>query len=363
MSGGTILIAGGYGHVGSRVAADLAPDFPGRVVVAGRDAEQAKAAAAALGHGVRGRALDVTVPQSVTAALDDASVVLSCIDQSERGLLHAAIQRGLGYTDITPHLTELGRGPAFDEIDHAAKLFGARVVLGTGLVPGISSVMVRSLADTLGGADAIETSLLLSAKDATGPGSFEYFLREVTMSFDVHTDGVDRRARAFSAPRVVVFPPPIGMRRAYLFPFSDQVLYPRTLGARTALSRLAIEPAPLSSFLSFLVRTGAVGVLSKDRVRRALAGARRGRTASRDSRFALRVDVRRGDVASTGSLSGRVQAVATAAGAAAVVRSLLDREVDQPGGWMPEQVIDPARFFARLARHGFTVELPAATPA
>ena len=36
MSGQAILIAGGYGVVGSRIAADLAPDHPGGVVVSGR---------------------------------------------------------------------------------------------------------------------------------------------------------------------------------------------------------------------------------------------------------------------------------------------------------------------------------------
>jgi saccharopine dehydrogenase-like NADP-dependent oxidoreductase len=58
--GQAILIAGGYGVVGSRIAADLAPDYPGDVVVSGRNTERANATAAAIGHGVRGRVLDVT---------------------------------------------------------------------------------------------------------------------------------------------------------------------------------------------------------------------------------------------------------------------------------------------------------------
>jgi saccharopine dehydrogenase-like NADP-dependent oxidoreductase len=39
MSGEAILIAGGYGVVGSRIAAALAPDLPDRVIVAGRTPE------------------------------------------------------------------------------------------------------------------------------------------------------------------------------------------------------------------------------------------------------------------------------------------------------------------------------------
>ena len=77
------------------------------------------------------------------------------------------------------------------------------------------------------------------------------------MSFDIHLDGVDHPARAFSAPRLVEFPPPVGAQLAYLFPFSDQVLYPRTMGVKTAVTRLAIEPAWLARALSMAVRSGA----------------------------------------------------------------------------------------------------------
>ncbi|HEX9588487.1 MAG TPA: saccharopine dehydrogenase NADP-binding domain-containing protein, partial [Bradyrhizobium sp.] len=167
-----ILIVGGYGVVGRRIASELGPDYPGRVVVAGRSRARADEAATAIGHGVLGRSIDIAVPSSIAASLDGVAVVISCIDQPGRTLLWAAVERGLRYTDITPHLTELGRGAEYERIDTAARASGARLVLGTGIVPGISNVMVRALADALGGADEIETALLLNAADVSGPASF-----------------------------------------------------------------------------------------------------------------------------------------------------------------------------------------------
>ena len=41
--------------MGRRVAADLAPEYPGRLLVAGRSAEKAGQLAAELGYGVRGK--------------------------------------------------------------------------------------------------------------------------------------------------------------------------------------------------------------------------------------------------------------------------------------------------------------------
>ena len=353
----SILIAGGYGVVGQRIAAELAPGYS--VIVAGRHLEHAKATAAAIGHGVRSRLIDVTVEASIAVALEGVATVVSCIDQPRRSLLHAAIERGLRYTDITPHLVELGSGAAYEEIGAAARASGARVVLGTGIVPGISNVIVRALSHTLGGADVIETSLLLSASDASGPASFDYFVKELTMPFALHVDGFDRPAQAFSDPRVIEFPSPFGPRSAYLFPFSDQVLYPRTMGAQTALTRLAMEPARLGRLLAASVRLGAVRLVAQERVRNVLAKRCSDRAPNEaTARFALRVDVIHDGRSAHATLVGGPQANAAAAGASATVRSLMEGEVSEPGAWMPEQVINPPRFFSRLAEHGLTVELP-----
>jgi saccharopine dehydrogenase-like NADP-dependent oxidoreductase len=351
-----ILIAGGYGVVGRRIAAELGPDYPGRVIVAGRRQALADEAAAAIGHGVRGRSIDVTVPTSIAAALEGVAVVVSCIDQPGRALLRAAVECGLRYTDITPHLTELGRGAGYERIDAAARASEARLVLGTGIVPGISNVIVRMLVDTLGGVDEIETSLLLNAGDVSGPASFDYFLQELEMPFDIHVDGKDHTVRAFSAPRLVEYPAPAGVRLSYLFPFSDQVLYPRTMGVRTAITRLAIEPEWLSKALSVIARTGISHLLAIGAIRHAIARRRKAAPSDKGARFALRVDVKRGQNSRHATLFGQTQADAAAAGAAGVARAFIEGEIREPGAWMPEQVIDPAPFLSRLAAHGLKVE-------
>ena len=313
--------------------------------------------AAVIGHGVRGREIDVTKQASIATALEGIATIVNCVDEPRRHLLRAAIKRGLRYTDITPHLVELGRGAAYEEIDAAARASGARVVLGTGIVPGISNVVVRAVADSLGGADVIETSLMLSASDAAGPASFDYFLKELTMPFEVHVSGADRSAHAFSDPRVIAFPAPFGPRSAYLFPFSDQVLYPRTMAAQTVVSRLALEPARLGRLLAALARVGATRLVAPETVRHALARRRSDRSPSEDARFALRVDVTHDGRSAHAALVGGAQADAAAAGASGTVRSLMEGEVSEPGAWMPEQVINPRHFFSHLAKHGLTVAL------
>ena len=353
-----ILIVGGYGVVGSRIAHELAPEFAGRLLIAGRNAQRAQGAAVVVGHDTRPGVIDVEDPSSIAAALEGVAVVVNCIDQPRRLLLSAALERGLGYTDITPHLVQLGRGAAFEKIDAQARASGARVVLGTGIVPGISNVMVRALADALGGADEIETSLLLDPRDISGPASLEYFLQELAMSFDVHIDGADFRKRAFSEPRLVEYPQPVGPRPSYLFPFSDQVLYPRTLGARTAITRLALDPPWLARVLSMLSRSGVSRLLAAESIRRIFAHGRHDRTGP-GAPFALRVDVKHGGNSQYATLVGQAQAKAAALGAAGVARALATGDVQWPGAWMPDQVVAPAPFLAWLAARGLKVEIGA----
>jgi saccharopine dehydrogenase (NAD+, L-lysine-forming) len=357
MNDQTILVAGGYGVVGQRIAADLASDYT--VIVAGRHIERATAMATAIGHGAIGRQLDVTNDTSISEALDGVATVVSCIDQPRRQLLHASIARGLSYTDITPHLVALGRGVAYDNLGAAARTSGARVVLGTGIVPGISNVMVRALSDALGGTDTILTSLLLSAHDVSGPASLEYFAKELTMPFNVYVNGTDVPTRPFSDPIDVNFPAPFGRRPAYLFPFSDQILYPLTMGAKTIETRLAIEPPRVARFLAFVTRIGAAPLLERAGVRRAFVRRGRHRASIEQTQFALRVDVRRDGRSTFATLLGPEQAQAAAAGAAATVRELIEGKVPSPGVWMPEQVIEPLRYFSRLTRRGLTVNVAA----
>jgi saccharopine dehydrogenase-like NADP-dependent oxidoreductase len=350
-----ILIVGGYCVVGTRIAAQLAAEYPGCLVIGGRNPERADELAKSIGQGVRGRKIDITAPATIASALDDIAVVISCIDQPSRTLLWAAIERGLAYTDITPHLTELGRGAGFDKIENASRQHGARIVLGTGIVPGISNVIVRSLSDMLGGADEIETALVLDANDTKGPASLDYFLQELSMSYDIWLCGKDVPTRSFTTPKLVEFPPPIGAQPSYLFPFSDQVLYPRTMGVKTALTRLALLPPWLARLLAWMVRTRVSSLAATEAFRHLIVRRQNRRRASNVSRFALRVDVRRGTRSRKATLVGIGQASAAAAGAAGVARSLINGKV-KPGAWMPEQILEPRQFISRLRAQGLNVE-------
>jgi hypothetical protein len=136
-------------------------------------------------------------------------------------------------------------------------------------------------------------------------------------------------------------------------PFSDQLYYPATLGAKTAIARIALDPPWLGPGIATALRLGlrsrlrvAGGQGATRRVVERLKGSHGG-----FDRYALVVEVRRGLQGIRASVAGRVQAQATAVGVGAITEALWAQEVD-PGVWLPEQVIAPDRFFGRLAKNG-----------
>ena len=347
-----ILIVGGYGTVGQRIAADLAPDYPGRIVVAGRSLEKATQLAAELGHGVRAQQADVDDPASIQAALEGVGVVVSCIDQREPHLLHAAIAHGLAYTDITPHLMQ--RRPTQAMKAEAARS-GARILLGAGLAPGISNMLARLGADRVGDVESVVSNTLLSVGDIYGPASRSYIMEEIALSYSVLMDGRQQPAHAFVGAARVPFPSPIGWRRAYLFPFSDQVFFPETLGARTAFTRLTLNPAWLGDLMSALVRLGVPALMrrragAQERFNRLMGWLQRKYAGLDWYGVVMEVHGSRGFVRA--SLIGHVQAAGTAIGAAALACALAEGEVERPGVSFAEQVVPPGPFFERLAARG-----------
>ena len=61
---GDILVVGGYGVVGRRIAALLAPAYPGRVVIGGRSLQRAQAACPQIGSGAKARRMDIESRES-----------------------------------------------------------------------------------------------------------------------------------------------------------------------------------------------------------------------------------------------------------------------------------------------------------
>jgi len=234
------------------------------------------------------------------------------------------------------------------------------VLLGAGPSPGVSNMMARKLADLTGQIESIETSLLLSIGDEYGADSVVHLLESLQRPFKLFRRGRYESASAFSDGARVVFPS-LGPRTGYVFPWSDVVYYPKTLGAQTTVGRLSIEPRWVNDLLRALVRAGSAGWLEQQG---SLTGARRAvdwlkRILPGGDQFALRVSVQGAGKVAAMSIDGHKQAAVTAASVAVLCRMLAAHEVSEPGVCLPEQIVSVDPFIAALEARGWRAELHA----
>lgn len=324
------------------------------MIAAGRDIERAGALAERLGNGVGAARLDVNTSETVEAVLGDAGLVVNCIDQAEPHLLRAVIRRGLAYADITARIAFWRAALA---LDGEARKSGARILLGAGLLPGISNVLARAGAERVGAVERVDTAVLLSMGDSFGAAALDYMLTTASVPFVVMEDGRERVVGNFTDGRRVEFPPPMGQRTVYRFALREQCFYPRTLGARSAATRLALDPPWVTALCAGLMRLGLAPALRQAGFRHAvvrLFDVLRGAYRRQDT-YALTVEGQGTQGKACLGLVGESESNATALSAALMARALYEGDVGQPGVWLPEQVIRPAPFIQDLAKRGLHV--------
>ena len=175
----TFLVIGGYGFFGSRIAAELAKTGASHVLVGGRDLDQARAAARALGLRSRSAVqLDASAPNLaetlVTHGVDTVIHTAGPFQGQGYGVAAAAILARANYIDLAD-------GRAFvsgiTSLDAAARASGVTVVSGASSVPALSSAVVDRFLPAFSQLHAIRAGISSGARTpglATVQGIFGY---------------------------------------------------------------------------------------------------------------------------------------------------------------------------------------------
>ena len=141
MSRNAVLILGGYGNFGKRIAAGLARHGVA-VIIAGRDGAKAEALAAGLPD-ARGLGVDIHDDLAGVLARERPAVVVhTCgpFQGADYGVARACIAAGVAYIDLADG-RDFVRG--FAALDAEAKAAGVALITGASTVPGLSSAVIE----------------------------------------------------------------------------------------------------------------------------------------------------------------------------------------------------------------------------
>lgn len=263
--GGRILIVGGYGQVGRAIAERLAPQFPDRVVVAGRDAGKARTAAGRIGHGTEGRRIDLFAGDS-HGVLDDVALVLVCLDQTDTRFVEDCLRRGIRYLDISADYAFLAQVEALDAL---AREHDTTALLSVGVAPGLTNLLAAHARTKMDQIDRLDILLEFGLGDHHGQAAVEWMFDNLDSAFELRENGRTKSVRGFGESLHLALPGG-RPRPAWRFNFSDQHVIGRNLGVPSVSTWVRFEDR-LSTWAFARAARGGLGRLLRRRRWRRLA--------------------------------------------------------------------------------------------
>ena len=173
MSGFRILVLGGSGVFGRRLAARLAAEPGFEVILASRSVARATACCAAIrarSPGAQVEPIALTLPEGLARAVQASSPDL-LIDASgpfqgrDLAVLETCIDRGVHYLDLADARDFVRR---FVELDVSAEAAGVIALTGASSIPALSSTVVATLAAGMSRVERIEIAILSAQRQDRG---------------------------------------------------------------------------------------------------------------------------------------------------------------------------------------------------
>lgn len=216
-----VLIAGGYGVVGSQVARlfrQRHPDIP--LLLGGRNPESASTLIDEIGN-AKAIELDVTVDKPLATLDSNPIVILNVVNDSDNNLLIGSINRSIAYVDVTRWTDKMREAI----LCTSTRDLQAPVLLSSGWMAGVTAIITAVASQKFAIINNIDIDILYGIGDKSGPNSIEYIDR-MAIPFEIVVEGEKQQRYPFSDPKTVKFPS--GYKgRVYRFDTPDQMTLPR----------------------------------------------------------------------------------------------------------------------------------------
>ncbi len=234
-----VVILGGTGIFGGRIAAGLAESPEIEVTIASRHPNRAAAVAEEIG--ARNVTCDAADAQALEALLAGTDLLIHAagpFQGNDYRVAEACIRGGVHYLDISDG-REFVCG--ITELDAAAKDQGVVVGSGASSVPTITHAMIEELANEFREIDTIQIALSPGNQNPRGPSTIGAILSYVGRPIRVWESGEWTNVPGWSDCRILEYPPNVGRRRVYRCEVPDVELFPSQWNAKTVRFHAGVE--------------------------------------------------------------------------------------------------------------------------
>jgi saccharopine dehydrogenase (NAD+, L-lysine forming) len=264
-----ILVVGGYGNVGQTICRDLGEKFPGKIIAAGRSYKKAEQFSLLTNGNVIPKEFDVLNNRKWNEVLNDVFIVVMCLDQEDTRFVEICIKKGIHYIDITASYKFLSQ---VEVLNLRAKKSGVTVVLGVGLSPGLSNLLVKYSKSNFDSIERAEIFIMLGLGDKHGRAAIEWTVDNINSVFSVLEENSYKPVKSFEDGKKTLFPGSLGTRTAYRFDFVDQHVIPKTLGVKSSSTYLCFDSAFITNTFALLKKMGLFNLLKMTWFRNTMIG-------------------------------------------------------------------------------------------
>lgn len=224
-----ILVLGGYGTCGRRIAEILARDPDIECLIGGRDTRRGQAVAAELD--IAFLAVDVGRIASLNAALDDVFAVINTCGPfywHDYAVAERCARRGVYYVDMADERTYIS---GIQTLAQRAVEGGVAVVSGAGSALTFSSLLADAIAADFDTVQEIDIAVLSGNRNPRGLGSVRSLLQSQCRPLSVSERGRQCEVPSYSRGRSVDLPTPFGRRRLYMMDAPERDILSEHYGA------------------------------------------------------------------------------------------------------------------------------------
>jgi len=244
-----ILIIGGYGQVGKYVTLELAKTFPKKVIIAGRNLEKANSFALENNNLFETLKLDIYDKNSFSTLVVNVKVAIMCLSPENNDFVKYCTENGIHYIDISPSI-DVAKN--IEQFRTDAENNHSTCVLGVGLSPGLSNLLVKKLNQNEIVLDKVNINLMLGLGEPHGQDSTKWVLDNIKADFIVN----NIKIKPFGKGKKVIFINPLGKNTVYPFNLADQYIVSKTQKINNVFSYICYDSKIMTFLLSLLKNIG-----------------------------------------------------------------------------------------------------------
>lgn len=357
-----VLILGGSGRIGSKVATDLLAHTSVAITIAGRNLTTGAKLSHQLGERVEFVVTDLSDRTRLEEAISRADLVIHCAGPflyRDTSVLKTCIEQGVNYLDVSDHPSFTRKALAHRAEAEAA---GVTAIVNTGIFPGISNSMVRRDVEQLDKPEKIHLSYVVAGSGGAGVTVMRTTFLGLQRPFQAWLNGQWQTVKPYSDREVVEFPS-YGKVGVYWFDMPEAFTLPETFPVESVVTKFATIPQFYNYLTWSVARWWHPKLLQTKAVIEFLSHVSHAMTDVSDRFSGIGVAIR-SEV--TGQKDGQAMrccstmvhpdtAISAGMGTGAVAELILSGKLKKPGVWAVEQALPTDLFEAMMRDRGIEI--------